>query len=507
MNASTLLRTGGWVLPGLVAVAVISRSFALPDSMPSTLHSSFPLQAEAHPLLDATHHHGEWVSIAAGGRTVLAAVTYPDRPDPAPVVVVSPASADRMEWARAVADQLTDEGYIAVVPDALAADAVATEAALKQLASHPAANGRTARVVLGTDLRISTDSSSARYDVTKASWSGAVGFLQTVTGNDPSRVVPMPKHSMHGADVESQDEHVMHGSMNHVPAALTDGTSNRAVAGVMGAAAPAPGVPPVVRGYPRSKLDDLPAGLFTAKTTMLRSTLKFEWVDIPTPGAYNGRMHTRITYPDGTAPAGIVVVMQHGPGMDDWMRALGDQLSKQGFIALVPDLHTGMGPNGGNYDSFAGPEDVFVANAKFTPAMSLAAYEAVRQYGLKLPRSNGKSAVFGFCMGGSNAWNLAMNAPDLNAAVVYYGAANGEEAALSKINAPVIGFYGEDDARVTATVEKTSQAMKKLGKTFEPHVYAHATHGFLEFQDLGGNPNATRDSWTRAIAFLQQYLR
>jgi dienelactone hydrolase len=71
----------------------------------------------------------------------------------------------------------------------------------------------------------------------------------------------------------------------------------------------------------------------------------------------------------------------------------------------------------------------------------------------------------------------------------------------------VIGFYGEDDARVTATVATATALATRLGKTFEPHVYAHATHGFLEFQDLGGNPAATADSWSRAIAFLKQRLQ
>jgi carboxymethylenebutenolidase len=192
--------------------------------------------------------------------------------------------------------------------------------------------------------------------------------------------------------------------------------------------------------------------------------------------------------------------------MDDWMQAVGDQLSRQGFIALVPDLHTGMGPGGGNYASFAGAEDAFAANANLRPAMTLAAYQAVRAHGLKLPRANGRSAALGFCMGGSNAWALAAAVPDLDAAVVYYGSAPRDESVLARIEAPVIGFYGEDDARVTATVAETTATMKKLARPYEAVVYPHATHGFLEFQDLGGNPEATLDSWTRAIAFLRRHL-
>ena len=260
------------------------------------------------------------------------------------------------------------------------------------------------------------------------------------------------------------------------------------------------------RGYPAGKLDHLPAAAFTAKGTLLRSTQRFEWVDIPMPGVYTGRMRTRVTYPRN-ATAGIVVVMQHGPGADEWMQALGDQLSREGFIALMPDLHTGMGRNGGGYETFDGPDDAFAANANLRPAMTTAAYKAVREYGMKLARANGKSAAIGFCMGGSNAWLLAAEVPELNAAIVYYGGHPADEAVFARIKAPVIGFYGDDDARVTSTVAGARAFATKLGKTFEPHIYRHATHGFLEFQDLGGNPEATLDSWTRNVAFLKQQIQ
>jgi carboxymethylenebutenolidase len=78
---------------------------------------------------------------------------------------------------------------------------------------------------------------------------------------------------------------------------------------------------------------------------------------------------------------------------------------------------------------------------------------------------------------------------------------------MARIKAPVLGFYGDDDARVTSTVEPASASMKKLGKTFEPHIYPHGTHGFLEYQDVGGNPAASADSWARTIAFLREHTK
>jgi len=445
------------------------------DSLP-VKRSEFPSPRDAKSLLNSSHRHGDWIRVQSGSKTILAAVDYPDRADKAAVVIITARDQKITDWLRAVADQLASEGFITVVPDVLSTASADIDAVRSYVARHPAANGKSARLIFSTKIEVAAAGHSATFEVAGESWPGIVSFLNKYTPNDPSRVVYIPPHS-----------HTAHEMFELEPQAPPQRGGGQ-------------------RGYPMGKLDNLPAGIFTARTTVLRSTIKSEWVDVPMPGVYTGKMHTRITYLEGNGKAGIVVVMQHGPGMDDWMRALGDQLSRDGFIALVPDLHTGMGPNGGNYDSFDGPDGAFSANARLIPAQTLAAYKAVRDYGMKLPRANGNSASIGFCMGGGTSWVFATEVPDLNAAVVYYGTAPGADA-LAKIKAPVLGFYGEDDARITATVEQTAGEMKRLGKSFESHVYPHATHGFLEFQDLGGNPMATSDSWARTIAFLRQNLK
>jgi carboxymethylenebutenolidase len=78
---------------------------------------------------------------------------------------------------------------------------------------------------------------------------------------------------------------------------------------------------------------------------------------------------------------------------------------------------------------------------------------------------------------------------------------------MSKINAPVIGFYGDNDVRLTAGVEPAQAAMKKLGKSYEPHIYKDATHAFVWYQEIGRNFEATADSWPKAIAFLKSNLK
>ena len=103
------------------------------------------------------------------------------------------------------------------------------------------------------------------------------------------------------------------------------------------------------------------------------------------------------------------------------------------------------------------------------------------------------------------AFSLAAEAPNVNAVVVFYGSAPGEPL-LSKIKAPVLGLYGEQDLVTTPTVETTAAIMKRLGKSFESQIYPGATQEFMRSQAEGQNGAATAAAWPVAIAFLQRNL-
>jgi len=114
---------------------------------------------------------------------------------------------------------------------------------------------------------------------------------------------------------------------------------------------------------------------------------------------------------------------------------------------------------------------------------------AVADYISKVPASNGKIVVTGYCWGGGQSFRYATNNPNIKAAFVFYGpppaAADGtpDKAALAKITAPVYGFYAGNDARINATLPKTSEAMTELKKTFEPVTYEGSGHGFMRAGD------------------------
>src|SRR5262249_26038209 len=155
-------------------------------------------------------------------------------------------------------------------------------------------------------------------------------------------------------------------------------------------------------------------------------------------------------------------------------------LASEGFIAVAPDLITGKGPNGGGTDSVATRDDVVKLVRELTSAEVDGRLNAVRAWATALPSASGKSASIGFCWGGSTSFRYSLQSR-VKAAVVYCGAAP-EVSALGGVQAPVLGFYGGDDARVTATVAPTDASMKAAGKSYESHVFDGAGHGFLRAQ-------------------------
>jgi carboxymethylenebutenolidase len=256
----------------------------------------------------------------------------------------------------------------------------------------------------------------------------------------------------------------------------------------------------------RTGNEPLPAGEDDAKAALEASSRHGEWVDVPTTGGTP--LRAWIVYPERKDKAGVVIVIQEIFGLTDWIRAVADQLARDGFIAIAPDLLTGRGPNNGNTDAFASRDDVVKAVRGLDPATVRAQLDAVRQYGMKLPASNGKTGTVGFCWGGGVSFRYAGEQPGLNAAVVYYGTSP-EADVLQKIKAPVLGLYGGDDARVNATIEPAETALKAQGTTYEHHVYDGAGHGFLRAQNGRENANrkATEEAWPRTVAFLREHLK
>ena len=260
---------------------------------------------------------------------------------------------------------------------------------------------------------------------------------------------------------------------------------------------------------PAKRDENLPPSEQQAKAALEKSPRHGEYVDIKLPSG-GAPIRTWVVYPERKDKAPVVIVIHEIYGLSDWIRGVADQLARDGFIAVAPDLISGLGPNGGGTESVSSRDDVVGLVRGLTPEQATARLDAVRAYATRLPAANGKSATLGFCWGGARSFAYAAYAtpPGVDAAVVYYGTSP-EPADLAKVKAPVLGLYGGDDARVNATIPPAQAEMKKLGKSYEPNIYDGAGHGFLRAQEDrdGANLKATRQAWPRTLAFLRQHLK
>jgi carboxymethylenebutenolidase len=237
----------------------------------------------------------------------------------------------------------------------------------------------------------------------------------------------------------------------------------------------------------------------TAADQLKNSPRHGEWVDIPVG---DQKLKTWVVYPERKDKAPVVLVIHEIFGMTDWVRGVADQLAAEGFIAVAPDFLSGKGPNGGGTESLG--DQVGQTIRKLTPDEVAKDLDAARDWALQQPSASGKSASIGFCWGGGMSFNYATHQPKLNAAAVYYGAP--PKSGIDKIECAVLGCYGGNDNRITSTVDATRKSMEDAKKSYDPHVYEGAGHGFLRQQNNDANKKAAEEAWTTTIAFFKKNL-
>jgi carboxymethylenebutenolidase len=233
-----------------------------------------------------------------------------------------------------------------------------------------------------------------------------------------------------------------------------------------------------------------------ARERIEKSPRHSEWVTLK----HDGRnLDTLVVYPESKDKRPVVLVIHEIFGLSDWAQELADELAAAGYIAVAPDLLSGMGPNGGRTNTFpAGAVTEAVSN--LNPDQVTADLNAAADYANKLPASNGKSYVVGFCWGGAQSFRFATNRGDLSAAFVFYGSPPATDA-MARIKSPVYGFYAGNDARIDATIPDTITAMKAAGKTYDPVTYDGAGHGFMRAGEApdatDANKKARDEAWKR----------
>lgn len=248
----------------------------------------------------------------------------------------------------------------------------------------------------------------------------------------------------------------------------------------------------------------LPPGSADAEARLAASPRHGEWAVIRTGPADSVRAW--VVFPERAERAPVVLVVHEIFGLSNWVRAVADQLAAQGFLAIAPDLLT-MKNLPLAADGAPNPDSARAAIRTLNADDVHRQLRTVARYGMALPAARSSYGVLGFCWGGMVAFEHAARAPELGAAVVFYGTSPAT-GALAAVRAPVLGLYGEDDARVNATIPPADSAMRALGKPFRYQVYPGAGHGFVRAQEGrdGANAAATAAAWPLAVQWLQTYL-
>ena len=228
-----------------------------------------------------------------------------------------------------------------------------------------------------------------------------------------------------------------------------------------------------------------------------------EWVKITS--ADDREVNAFIVFPEVKEPATSIIVIHEIFGLTDWIRLVADRLAADGFVAICPDLLSGMGPDGGGTESFESGDDVRKTIRNLTPERVNADLDAVSKYLRDLPSTNEKVAVSGFCWGGGKTFSYAVQSDEIAGAFVFYGSAPSVDD-IPKISVPVYGFYGENDNRINATIERTKAAADAAKVKYEPVIYKDVGHGFLRrgmMEDANDSQKAAvKSAWERWVKIL-----
>src|SRR6266516_4276556 len=205
-----------------------------------------------------------------------------------------------------------------------------------------------------------------------------------------------------------------------------------------------------------------------------------------------------IAYPERPQPAPAVIVIHEIFGMSDFIRQTTEQLAKDGFVAIAPDL---LSRRGGTPSS---PDSARKLIATLNADTVTGDLDATRAY-LKTVKAARASdvGVIGFCWGGGQSFRYATNVPELKAFVVCYGPAP-NTADMPKIRAKGLGVYAENDARIDAGLADAAAAMRAAGKDYPYTVYPGVGHGFFRTRE---KPEVADSAWRAVIRFFRAQLK
>jgi carboxymethylenebutenolidase len=217
--------------------------------------------------------------------------------------------------------------------------------------------------------------------------------------------------------------------------------------------------------------------------------------------AKTGNMIAYWAKPKGQEKLPCVIVIHENRGLNDHIRDVTRRMALEGFLAIAPDA---LSPAGGT------PEDASQIRSRFGELNNedtIANFAAAVQYLKTHPLSNGKVGCTGFCWGGGMTNQVAVNSPDLNAAVPYYGNQPAPQDVL-KIKASMLLHYAGEDTRINQGIPAFEEALKAAGVEYTKYIYEGAGHAFNNDTNPGRyHKEAAELAWKRTIAFFKEKLK
>ncbi len=217
--------------------------------------------------------------------------------------------------------------------------------------------------------------------------------------------------------------------------------------------------------------------------------------------ASTGEMRAFLARPKKGKKFPAVIVIHENRGLVPHIQDVTRRMAEEGFLALAPDA---LSPVGGT------PEDVSNVGALFKQLdgeQTTKNFVAAVKYLKTHPNSNGKVGCTGFCWGGAMTNNVAVNVPDLDAAVPYYGR-QPAPADVEKIKAPLMAHYAGNDPGINAGIPAFEEALKKAGKEYQIFMYEGASHAFNNDSNPERyNEQAAKLAWGRTVGFFKEKLK
>lgn len=214
----------------------------------------------------------------------------------------------------------------------------------------------------------------------------------------------------------------------------------------------------------------------------------------------NGEMKGYLARPNKKKKYAAVVVIHENRGLNAHLEDVARRAAKAGYLALAPNALAPLGGTPANEDD---------ARQLFTtlkPAESLQNFIRAFDYLATREDCNGSFGCVGFCWGGAMSNNLAVNLPNLKAAVAFYGR-QPELGEVPKIKAAVQLHYAEMDERVNAGMVAYEEALKSAGVQYEQHFYPGVQHAFHNDTSTARyNEAAAKLAWERTLAFFEKHL-